>query len=185
MGFRLGRQGADRGVRRLTARMLPSDPLPDLAPVRWIRSAAAVVSVASFLAMTGAVLLGVAARYLRIPGFEWSFEAAAILFLWVSFAGVVVAELRGENVAFTTLVERLRPAFARAVAVLAVFAMLWFMVRFAESALAFAGRAGTSPTAVLRLPRHVQILPMLLAASALVVATAIRLWLCLRTPSRP
>lgn len=165
-------------------RVLPSDPLPDLPLVRWIRSVAAVVSVAAFVAMTGAVLLGVAARYLRIPGFEWSFEAAAILFLWVSFTGVVVAELRGENVAFTTFVERLRPAAARAVAIVGVLAMLWFMVRFAESAIAFDGRVGASPTPVLRLPRHVQIAPMSLGAGALVVATAVRLWLCLRNTAR-
>ena len=73
----------------------------------------AALGVAFFAAMFVATMLGVVSRYLGVTGFEWSFEVAGMTFVWVTFLGVVVAELRGENVAFEALRDMALPSRRR------------------------------------------------------------------------
>ena len=55
----------------------------------------AALGVVLFGAMFIAIILGIVARYFGVTGFEWSFEIAGLTFVWVTFLGGVVAELRG------------------------------------------------------------------------------------------
>ncbi len=59
--------------------------------------------------MVGTTLLAVIARYFGVLGFEWSYEVAAIAFLWVTFLGTVLAEAQGHNAAFGILRDAAPP----------------------------------------------------------------------------
>jgi TRAP-type transport system small permease protein len=149
-------------------------PPPDPPLLNGLRLVATGVGVLSFLVMLTMILLGVAARYLGLRGVEWSFEAAAIAFLWVSFFGVILAELNRENVALTLLTDRLSGPVAQIVAVLGGLVVLWFIVMLLISGLAFAAKTGFSPTPVLRLPRLVQILPLIGFTLGILMVTLVR-----------
>lgn len=143
---------------------------------RWFGMLAAGVGGAAFIGMAASALLGVAARYLGLRGMDWSFEVAAILFLWTSFFGALLAETRRENVAFRLLADRLDGRPAQILSLLGALAVLWFAFSLLQSGLAFAERSGAAPTPVLRLPRIVQILPLIAFAGGTAVIVAARLW---------
>ncbi|WJI50348.1 TRAP transporter small permease subunit [Mesorhizobium sp. C089B] len=83
---------------------MESDTLsPPPAGRGWLVLAFEFVGVAAFVVMFGSTLLSVIARYFEFGGVEWSFEIAGIAFIWITFIGVINAELRGENVAFEAL----------------------------------------------------------------------------------
>ncbi|RIY01422.1 TRAP transporter small permease subunit [Aureimonas flava] len=149
----------------------PADP----RALRWFGWLMTSIAVSAFLGMTTATLLGVAARYLGVRGLEWTFEMSGILFLWTSFAGVVVAELRRENVAFTVLVQGLGRRGRRIVALVGSALTLWLAVEMLRSGIAFAGRSGMAPTAVLRLPRLVQIAPLVVFAAGVALIVVARI----------
>ncbi|MBP0616873.1 TRAP transporter small permease [Jiella mangrovi] len=138
---------------------------------------ASVVAAASFAVTLLATLGGVAARYLGISGMEWTFELAGIAFLWTTFVGVIVAEMKGENVAFTAMSDRLRGRARQGLVLFLGVATLWFALELFQSALAFLERSGGAPTPVLRLPRAVSIIPLMGAAAAtaaIAVASIVR-----------
>lgn len=147
--------------------------------LRWIGHLAALIAVAAFLTMLGATLLGIFARQFGLAGMEWTFEAAAIAFLWTSFFGVLVAEVRRENVALTLISARLHGHVALIVGVAVAAATLWLALSLLGSALAFAGRSGHTPTPVMRLPRLIQIMPMIIFAggtAVIVLTRAVHDW---------
>ena len=163
-------------------------PLPSTAPdprfLDGLRRLATWVAVLAFAIMLGATLLGIAARYLGLRGVEWSFEVAAISFLWVSFFGVLLAELKRENVALTLFTDRLRGRAAWLFALLGAAAVLWFSVTLLESGIAFADKSGMAPTPLLRLPRLVQILPLIFFALGILIIAATRALVILRRAAR-
>jgi TRAP-type C4-dicarboxylate transport system permease small subunit len=65
------------------------------------------------LAMTGATLGQVVARYVFGAPLIWSEEAARYLFVWVSMIGAALAAREGAHYALTALVERLPAPAAR------------------------------------------------------------------------
>lgn len=143
---------------------------------RWFGGLVAGVGVAAFIGMSVSTLLGVAARYLGLRGMDWSFEVAAILFLWTSFFGALLAEARRENVAFRLLADKLDGRLGQVLSLLGALVVLWFAISLCQSGLAFAERSGAAPTPVLRLPRIIQILPLIAFAGGTVVIIAARLW---------
>ncbi|MCB6179081.1 TRAP transporter small permease subunit [Rhodobacter sp. Har01] len=154
----------------------PPDPLV-LNGLRWLATGVAVLS---FAVMILAILLGIAARYLGLRGVEWTFEVAAISFLWVSFFGVILAELNRENVALTLVTDRLHGRAAQVLAILGGLAVLWLAGALLFSGLAFAQKTGLAPTPVLRLPRLVQSLPLVGFTLGVLVITLARLVALLR-----
>ncbi len=149
-----------------------------------LRSLATWVAVLAFGVMLGATLLGVAARYLGLRGVEWSFEVAAISFLWVSFFGVLLAELKRENVALTIFTDRLRGRAAGLMALLGALAVVLFSATLLKSGIAFADKSGMAPTPLLRVPRLVQIVPLIVFALGILAIAATRAFVILRRAAR-
>jgi TRAP-type transport system small permease protein len=133
-----------------------------------------LIGVLAFAVMFCSTLLGVIARFFEFGGVEWSFEVAGIAFIWITFIGLINAELRGENVAFEALKHssppRLKSVFD-AIAVLALFAM---GVAFLFSGLAVWQRSWMVPTSVLRLPTGVITVTIILLGVAAVTIAASR-----------
>lgn len=122
------------------------------------------VGVLLFLATFGAITGGVVARYFHLPGFEWSFEIAALSFVWVTFIGCVLAELRGENVRFVGVLLLLPPAGQRALQVFGCLVLLGVSLWLLTSGWAVLERSGLLTLALVS------------AAAMLVVIALLRLW---------
>lgn len=124
--------------------------------------------VLAFVVMFGSTLLGVLARYLEVGGVEWSFEVAGIAFIWVTFLGLVNAELRGENVAFEALKQAAPPRLRSAFEAVAVLALLAMGLAFLVSGWAVWRRSWLVPTSVLRMPTGVVVATVLILGAAAV-----------------
>lgn len=144
------------------------------------------VGVLLFLATFSAITSGVVARYFHLAGFEWSFEIAALSFVWVTCIGCVLAELRGENVRFVGVLLLLPPASRRALQVFGCLVLLGVSLWLLSSGWAVLERSGRVPTPVLRWPSGLMTLALVSAAALLVVIALLRLWrLCVRQEPRP
>lgn len=131
------------------------------------------VGVMAFVVMFFSTLLGVIARFFEFGGVEWSFEVAGIAFIWITFVGLINAELRGENVAFEALNQAAPAPLKRFFDAIAVLALLVMGLAFLISGWAVWQRSWMVPTSVLRLPNGVVIATvLLLGASAIVIALA-------------
>lgn len=121
----------------------------------------ALAGAVAFAILFVSTLLSVVARLFALPHFEWTFEVAAIAFIWVTFLGIVVGEIRGENVSFDPVKDWFRPSIRRAidggiaVCVLVLGAVLLW------SGWAVWQRFGFVPTPVLRLPQGIKIASVL------------------------
>ena len=73
----------------------------------------AIEAAAALLVLAEAALLGWAttARYLFNEPLTWSDELAAVLFVWLSMLGAVVALRRGEHMRLTTFVRNMPPTW--------------------------------------------------------------------------
>ncbi|AHF79244.1 Putative C4-dicarboxylate transport system (plasmid) [Sodalis praecaptivus] len=140
---------------------------------RIVLAALKVMGLVLFLITLGSTLLGIVARYFGWTGLEWTFETAEIAFIWVTFIGAVLAEMRGENVRFTSAVALL-PAKARhwlqLVTMLVLLAIcLWLLT----SGIAVWRSSAWVPTPVLRLPNGIITLSLL---SFAVLLSFLSLW---------
>jgi TRAP-type C4-dicarboxylate transport system permease small subunit len=135
-----------------------------------------VLGVAAFVLMLGTTGLATATRYLLAHGFEWSYEAAAFAFLWVTFLGGLLAELRHENVAFDAIDARRRPAGRRRLAILRTVLLLVLGAALAVSGAMALQRAGHTPSPVLRWPMGVVVVvvPMLGVGLCLIALARLR-----------
>ncbi len=102
-----------------------------------------------------ATAAGVFARLIGSNGFSWSFEVLAFAFIWLSVVGVILAETRGENVAFDLIDSRLPPRAARALAIARHLVLALFGLAIVQSAWAMLGRTAFAPSPVLRAPMWV------------------------------
>ncbi|ESY32180.1 TRAP transporter small permease subunit [Mesorhizobium sp. LNJC391B00] len=153
---------------------MESDTLnPPPAGRGWLVLAFEFVGVAAFVVMFGSTLLSVIARYFEFGGVEWSFEIAGIAFIWITFIGVINAELRGENVAFEAL-NHSAPARLRGVFdILGTIALLAIGIAFMVSGWAVWQRSWAVPTSVLRMPTGViTITVLILGVSAICIAAS-------------
>ncbi|WP_337270209.1 TRAP transporter small permease [Oryzifoliimicrobium ureilyticus] len=133
------------------------------------------VGVLAFVVMLFSTLLGVIARYFEFGGVEWSFEVAGIAFIWITFIGLVNAELRRENVAFEALNQAAPPALKRIFDAIAVLALIIMGVAFLVSGWAVWQRGWMVPTSVLRLPNGVVIATVLILGAFSVLIGAARM----------
>ncbi|WP_258591897.1 TRAP transporter small permease [Mesorhizobium sp. AR07] len=131
------------------------------------------IGVVAFIVMFGSTLLGVIARYLEFGGVEWSFEVAGIAFIWITFIGVINAELRGENVAFEAL-NHSAPVRLKAVFdMIGTIALLAIGIAFIVSGWAVWQRSWLVPTPVLRMPTGViTVTVLILGVSAVCIAAS-------------
>ncbi|MFO1058674.1 MAG: TRAP transporter small permease subunit [Dongiaceae bacterium] len=128
----------------------------------------AVLGGIAFAAMLGATALGTIVRYLLAGGFEWSFEAAAFSFIWVSFLGVLLADLRGDNMSFDSIVAALPGGAQRGLALLRTLLLLLLGAVLLRSGLAMVAQTGATPSPVLRWPMAVTGLAVPLLGAGLI-----------------
>ena len=98
-------------------------------PGRLFRGLMALVEVwvmVLLIAMTLLVTVAVFYRYVLEASLIWYDEFASYLLVWLTFYGAVAAAYHRRHIAFETLVERLRPAARRGVAVAAEVCVLLF-----------------------------------------------------------
>ena len=135
----------------------------------------AALGVAFFAAMFIATMLGVVSRYFGVTGFEWSFEIAGMTFVWVTFLGVVVAELRGENTAFEALRDMALPPRRRILDLAASLCLLAIGLTLLLSGIAMVRQSALVPTPVLRWPGGMTSASVAVSGAALTVVASLRL----------
>ena len=82
-----------------------------------MRRAAAAISAFLIAAVLGAVLLGVARRYLFGAPLSWTDELSAVLFVWAVFWTAAFAVPLSEHVAFDLVIDLLPPGARRAIGI--------------------------------------------------------------------
>lgn len=150
-------------------------------PLRTLAVLGAVMFTVTFLA----ILAGVFSRYFNLHGFEWSFEIATLGFIWVTFIGTVIAEIRHENVRFQGLAKLLPLPVQKALDAFASLALLGISGWLLYSGCAFIARTGWGPTPVLRLPTGLSSAALISAAAMLALLAIIRLVRLLRYGAKP
>lgn len=141
---------------------------------RAVHLALTVAGMLALLVLLGATILGVAGRYFHINSVTWSFELLAIMFVWVTAIGTVLAEIAGENVSVDGT-RRDRGTFFRIYHELVLLLVAAAMVR---SGWAMLARTGYMPTPVMRLPSFTMqgiILVMGLALGAIALLRMFRI----------
>src|SRR5205814_10048272 len=82
-----------------------------------MKQAAAAVSALLIAAVLGAVLLGVARRYVFAAPLSWTDELSAVLFVWAVFWTAAFAVPLREHVAFDLVLESLPAGLRRGIAI--------------------------------------------------------------------
>jgi len=152
---------------------------------RWPARLLSAAGVAVLLLMVGATLIAVVARYFGLTGLEWSYEIAGIAFLWVTFLGALVAELRHENVAFEVIKRAMSERWQRSLDVLSVLLLGLVGAVLLASGIAMLARSGLVPTPLLRWPGFVSGATAPVLAAGLFALAAMRLWARFRRPPSP
>jgi len=152
----------------------------DPAPRAWPERLLAVAGVIMFIITLISTLAGVFSRYFNLHGFEWSFEVATMSFIWVTFIGAVIAEIRHENVRFQGLVSLLPAPIRKGLDGVANVGLLIISSWLLYSAWAMLGRSGWTPSPVLRWPAGLTISALLSAAAMLAIIALWRLAQLLR-----
>ncbi|KTC59687.1 MULTISPECIES: TRAP transporter small permease [Pseudomonas syringae group] len=160
-------------------------PHPDQPPSSLAERCLAVFGSLMFAVTFLSILAGVLSRYLNLHGFEWSFEIATIGFIWVTFIGAVIAEIRHENVRFQGLVSMLPVSLQKALDAFASLALLGISAWLLSSGVAFISRTGWMPTPVLRWPAGLSSLALISAAAMLALLAVVRLTRLIRNGVRP
>jgi TRAP-type C4-dicarboxylate transport system permease small subunit len=155
-------------------------PVPPGNPRGVVATLLAACGVVAFAVTLMSTLAGILARYFSVVGFEWSFELAGIAFLWTTFLGVAYAELRGDNVAFSLVVDAAPPRARRLLGGVSALALLVVAGALLASGLAVLQRSGMVPTPLLRWPGAVSSLPLIVFAVAAVAIALARLSAFLR-----
>lgn len=127
----------------------------------------AFAGAVAFTILFVSTLLSVVARLFALSHFEWTFEVAGIAFVWVIFLGIVVGEIRGENVSFDPVKDWFRPSIRHAIdgAIAACVSVLGLVLLW--SGWAVWQRFAFVPTPVLRLPQGITIASILVLGLAL------------------
>jgi tripartite ATP-independent transporter DctM subunit len=138
-----------------------------------------VETVAAFLVLAEILVLltGVVARYVFQSPIVWSDELAAILFLWLSMLGAVVALRRGEHMRMTGLLMKLSPPVRSCFDVLATVAALAFLLMVAYPAFDYASEEAIVVTPALEISNAWR-------ASALPFGVGLMILICLLRLSR-
>ena len=134
-----------------------------------MKQAAAAISALLIAAVLGAVLLGVARRYLFGAPLSWTDELSAVLFVWAVFWAAAFAVPLREHVAFDLVLDSLPASLRRGIAIgaslavgLALLAALPKTVEF----VAFLWRERT-PALQWRLDYVYACFPLFMGAAAL------------------
>jgi TRAP-type C4-dicarboxylate transport system permease small subunit len=154
------------------------EPSADRVAERFL----APLGVVAVLVMVSSTLLAVLARYFGITGFEWSYEVAGIAFLWITFLGALLAELRRENAAFEVLKQAMGARLRRALDLLAILLLGAVGAGLLASGAALLQRSAFVPTPLLRWPSLVSWSAVPVLGAGLCLLACSRLWRWYRHP---
>jgi len=146
-----------------------------------MRRAAAAISALLIAALLGAVLLGVARRYVFGAPLSWTDELSAVLFVWTVFWTAAFAVPLREHVAFDLVLDALPASLRRGIAIgasLAVGVALLAALPKTVEFVAFLWRERT-PALQWRLDYVYACFPLFMGAAALRFLWQV-LRLCLR-----
>ncbi|HUQ74939.1 MAG TPA: TRAP transporter small permease [Burkholderiales bacterium] len=146
-----------------------------------MRQAAAAISAFLIAAVLGAVLVGVARRYVFSAPLSWTDELAAVLFVWSVFWAAAFAVPLREHVAFDLLFESLPPGARRVLGIVASAVVGLALLAALPKTVEFVGFLWRERTPALqwRLDYVYACFPLFMGAAALrFLSQALRL--CLR-----
>lgn len=148
---------------------------PNSGP-RWLQLLLMWLGGALFLVTLFSTLLGIVARYFGWVGLEWTFETAEFSFIWVTFIGAVLAEMRGENVRFTSLVSLFPPRVQRFLELFSSLVLLGLCIWLLFSGIKVLQTSAWVPTPVLRLPSGIITFSLVSFAALLIFVALWRIW---------
>jgi tripartite ATP-independent transporter DctM subunit len=125
-------------IQPIVTMLAPPGVRPILAIDRVL--GVAVETCAALLMLAEIVIMGssVVARYVFDAPLVWSDELAAILFIWLSMLGAMIALRRGEHMRMTGVVARVGPAARQRLEALAQTAALAFLLMMLVPAFQYA-----------------------------------------------
>ncbi|WP_159346266.1 TRAP transporter small permease [Roseomonas harenae] len=115
----------------------------------WLARLEAFVLALLVLAMTGATLAQVVARYAFNEPLIWSEEAARYLFVWVSLLGAALATREGAHYVLDALVERFPHAGRLAARAVAIVVSAGFLAILARTGINETSQASLQDSATL------------------------------------
>lgn len=139
-----------------------------------------IVSGTALLIVIAATCWGVITRYITAQPAAWAGEVAAIAFAWLVFLGAAAGFKYGSHVTIDMLVVRLPAALRRPLIAAADALVLIFLTTVFILAIEFSINAWDDPTSVLRLPRSVTYVSVVLGSLCMFLRyaqTARRRWL--------
>jgi tripartite ATP-independent transporter DctM subunit len=116
---------------------------------RIVEPVVAAIIVAEIAILAGGVL----ARYVLHDALSWGDELAAILFLWMTMLGAVVAYRRSEHMRLTVLLRRVSPGTRAWLDVVCDVAILWFCALMIPASRTLMLSEWSDLTPALSLPR--------------------------------
>jgi TRAP-type transport system small permease protein len=119
---------------------------------------------------------GVVTRYVTEQPATWTGEVAGIAFAWLVFLGAAACFKYGMHVAIDMLVLALPASVRRALTALVDVLVLAFLATLFVLAIQFSIDAWTDPTSVLRLPRSVTYLSVVVGSACMAVRYAQGAW---------
>ncbi len=120
--------------------------------LRYLRTVAEFISVATFVAMFGAFLLQVFTRYVLDRPLAWTSEACVIAYIWVIFWTAAFLLRERDHIAFTTLYEVIRPRARRVAAIVGIAAMTAGFLASLPAGVSFVAFMRINATPVMRIP---------------------------------
>lgn len=151
---------------------------------RWLQRALEILGAVFFLITLGSTLLGIAARYFQLDNVEWSFEVAALSFIWVTFIGCTLSEIHRENVSFTGFITLLPGKVQTVLAFVSNLVLLGTSGWLAVSGYLVLQRSAWVPTPVLRWPSGIIMFALFSAAIMLAIIALVRCTRQFRSPSQ-
>lgn len=146
---------------------------PRAGPLAWFEEA---VAGAALVVVVLATCWGVVTRYVTEQPATWSGEVAGIAFAWLVFLGAAAGFKYGMHVAIDMLVANLPQLLRRILAGFVDVLVLAFLATLFVLSVQFSIDAWSDPTSVLRLPRSVTYVSVVLGSACMAVRYAQAAW---------
>ena len=144
-----------------------------LGPLAYAEEAIAGVALVVVILVT---CWGVITRYVTEQPATWTGEVAGIAFAWLVFIGAAACFKYGMHVAIDMLVMALPTALRRVLMAVVDVLVLGFLATLFVLAVQFSIDAWSDPTSVLRLPRSVTYVSVVVGSACMAVRYAQGAW---------
>jgi len=117
------------------------------------------------------ITLGVISRYVFNKPFMWTEELGIFLLVWISFIGACCAGARSKHVLINLFLQKLSDKKAKAVELFGNIFVLFFLVVMLISSIYIQPKTIKLLSIVLRIPRNLYFLPVLITSVYLMIIT--------------